>query len=50
MTLYNVKYDEKFWNDISLPAETNFYKKNIKELESLYNVPIITQFQYSNRN
>ena len=50
MTLYNVKYDEKFWNDVSLPAETNFYKKNIKELESLYNVPIKTQFQYSNRN
>ena len=50
MTLYNVKYDEKFWNNISLPAETNFYKKNIKELESLYNVPIKTQFQYSNKN
>ena len=47
---FDVKYDEKFWSNISLPAETNFYKKNIKELESLYNVPIKTQFQYSNRN
>jgi len=31
-----------------MPPETKFYKKNISELESLYDVPIETQFQYSN--
>ena len=48
MDEYKIPYNESFWKNISLPAETNFYKKNIKELESLYNVPIQTQFKYSN--
>ena len=49
MTLYNIPYNDKFWKKISLPAETNFFKKNISELESLYGVPIETQFEYSNK-
>ena len=50
MTLYKVPYDSVFWKNISLPPKTSFFKKNIKELESLYDVPIETQFKYSNRN
>ena len=49
MTLYKVAYDQSFWDNISIPPETKFYKKNIGELESLYDVPIETQFEYSNR-
>jgi len=49
MTLYKIPHNEDFWNSISLPPETSFYKKNIGELESLFNVPIATQFKYSNR-
>ena len=48
MTLYETQYREEFWKNISLPAETIFFKKNISELESLYGVPIETQFEYSN--
>tara|TARA_B100000795_G_C22771466_1_gene428074 strand:- start:983 stop:1699 length:717 start_codon:yes stop_codon:yes gene_type:complete len=49
MTLYKVPYNADFWKGISLPPETKFYKKNIGELESLYSVPISTQFKYSNQ-
>ena len=45
----NLVDDEEFWNIISLPPETKFYLKNIKELEGLYDVPIETQFLYSNK-
>jgi len=48
MTLFNIPYNSLFWKNISLPPETKFFKKNIAELESLYGVPIETQFQYSN--
>ena len=49
MTLYKIPYDEQFWMNISLPPETKFYLKNINELESLYEVPIETQFKFSNK-
>lgn len=49
MTLYKIPYDVNFWNNISLPPETKFYLKNVKELEGLYDVPIETQFLYSNK-
>ena len=49
MTLYKIPYVENFWNNISLPPETKFYLKNINELESLYDVPIETQFKFSNK-
>jgi hypothetical protein len=46
---YEIKYDAEFWRNISLPPETNFYKKSVKELESIYNVPLETQFNLSNK-
>lgn len=49
MTLYKIPYNQSFWDNISIPPETKFYKKNIGELEQLYGVPIQTQFEYSNR-
>ena len=49
MTLYKIPYKQSFWDNISIPPETKFYKKNIGELEQLYGVPIQTQFEYSNR-
>lgn len=48
MTIHKIRYDSDFWNTISLPPETTFFKKNSKELESLYGVPIEIQFKYSN--
>jgi len=49
MTLYDIPYNKYFWDNVSLPPETLFYKKNIVELESLFNVPIEDQFKYSNQ-
>ena len=49
MTLYKIPYNQTFWDNISIPPETKFYKKNIGELVGLYGVPIQTQFEYSNR-
>ncbi|MDB2418054.1 carboxypeptidase-like regulatory domain-containing protein [Flavobacteriaceae bacterium] len=48
MTLYNIPYNKYFWDNVSLPPETLFYKKNSRELESLFNVPIESQFKLSN--
>ena len=48
MTLYNIPYNKYFWDNVSLPPETLFYKKNSGELESLLNVPIESQFKLSN--
>ena len=48
MTLYDIPYNKYFWDNVSLPPETLFYKKNIGELESLFNIPIEKQFKFSN--
>ena len=48
MSLYKIPYRESFWNSISIPPKTRYYNKNIGMLESLYGVPIETQFKYSN--
>ena len=48
MTLYKIPYDEEFWNSVSAPPETKFYLKNLEEQEGFYDVPIETQFSYSN--
>ena len=48
MSLYRLPYNKFFWQNFSVPPETKVYKDNIKELESLYGVPIDTQFLYSN--
>ena len=50
MTLYKLDYNQNFWDNLSLPPETNFYKKNINELEVLLDAPIETQFKFSNSN
>lgn len=44
-----VKYDAVFWSNLSLPPETAFFKKNVKELESIYGVPLETQFKVINK-
>jgi hypothetical protein len=41
---YDIPYNSGFWKNISLPPETKFYKKSVKELESIYGVPLETQF------
>ena len=48
MSLYKINYNDNFWKNINLPPETSYFRKNISELESLYDVPIETQFKYSN--
>ncbi|WP_418263630.1 carboxypeptidase-like regulatory domain-containing protein [Flavobacterium faecale] len=46
---YDVKYNKSFWENTSLPPETAFYKKSVKELESIYGVPLETQFNAVNK-
>ena len=43
------KYNPVFWQNFSLPPATAFYKKSVKELESIYNVPLEVQFNAVNR-
>ena len=50
MTLYKRPYNKAFWKNLSIPPETEFYKKNISELENLFNVPISKQFEFSSKN
>lgn len=45
---YDIKYNAAFWKSISLPPETKFYKKSVKELESIFGVPLETQFNAVN--
>lgn len=44
-----VKYDFGFWRGLSVPPDTEFFKKIKKELEESYGVPLEKQFQYANR-
>jgi hypothetical protein len=46
---FKVDYNPLFWNSINLPPDTKFYKKSVKELESIYNVPLEIQFNSSNK-
>lgn len=39
-----VKYNPDFWSSFSMPPETAFYKKNAKELRSIYGVPLDVQY------
>ena len=43
-----VKYNEAFWKNLSIPPETKFYKKNVRDLESIYGVPLDEQFKLAN--
>jgi hypothetical protein len=49
MSNYESNYDVQFWESLSIPPETNFYRKNVEELEEIYNVPLEDQFKYANR-
>jgi len=42
-------YNPVFWNNLSLPPDTAFYKKIKSELESNYGVPLETQFRLVNK-
>tara|TARA_B100000989_G_scaffold257475_1_gene207025 strand:- start:769 stop:1956 length:1188 start_codon:yes stop_codon:yes gene_type:complete len=48
MSLYKIPYDDFFWKNFSLPPETNYFKNNKSELESIYKVSLETQFKFSN--
>jgi hypothetical protein len=48
MSLYKIPYNDNFWKSFSLPPETNYFKKNKNELESIFNVLLENQFKYSN--
>ena len=49
MSNYESNYDVQFWKSLSIPPETNFYRKNVEELEGIYNVSLEDQFKYANR-
>lgn len=42
-------YNPTFWANFSLPPSTAFYKKSVKQLESISGVPLETQFKAVNR-
>ena len=42
---YNLKYDPEFWETVSLPPNSKFYKESSKQLENIYGIPIETQFK-----
>ncbi|TXG36885.1 carboxypeptidase-like regulatory domain-containing protein [Seonamhaeicola maritimus] len=44
-----IKYNPYFWKNFSMPPETAFYKKSVKELESIYGVPLEQQFNAVNK-
>ncbi len=48
MSNYAPNYDEEFWESLSMPPETKFYRKNIEELEGIYGVSLEDQFKYAN--
>tara|TARA_Y100000746_G_scaffold8129_1_gene7281 strand:+ start:48 stop:1235 length:1188 start_codon:yes stop_codon:yes gene_type:complete len=48
MSLYKIPYNDNFWKSFSLPPETNYFKKNKVELESIFKVSLENQFKYSN--
>ncbi len=43
-----LRYNPTFWDNLSLPPDTAFYKKIKAELESNYGVPLETQFNLVN--
>lgn len=45
----SVKYNANFWKNLSIPPETEFYKKSVKDIESIFGVPLNTQFQLVNK-
>lgn len=45
----DVKYNPNFWNNFNFPPATEYYKERVKELESIYGVPLETQFNLVNK-
>lgn len=45
----HIKYNSNFWRTFNSPPPTEFYKKKVKELESVYGVPLETQFNLVNK-
>ena len=43
-----VKYNEAFWENLSMPPETEFYRKYARDLRSIYGVPLDVQFKLVN--
>lgn len=46
---YQIDYNPDFWKTLNLPPETKFYKKSVKELESIYEVSLENQFKSVNK-
>lgn len=42
---YDVVYKPDFWKNLNLPPDSKFYKTSSEQLESLYGIPIETQFK-----
>ncbi|MDO5969585.1 carboxypeptidase-like regulatory domain-containing protein [Flavivirga aquimarina] len=45
----SIKYNAFFWKNFNLPPATEYYKKSVNELESIYAVPLETQFNVVNK-
>lgn len=45
---YNLPYNPTFWEELNMPPDSEFYKKSVKELESIYGVSLQTQFNNAN--
>jgi len=45
----DVPYSASFWNNFTAPPATRFYKKSVRELESIYGVSIDVQFKTLNK-
>lgn len=45
---YSLPYNPTFWEELNMPPDSEFYKKSVKELESIYGVSL--QAQYKNAN
>ena len=49
MGLLDLPYHAEFWANLSLPPDTEFYKKIKSDIEGLYGVPLDTQFKLVNK-
>ena len=49
MGLVELPYNSSFWNNLSLPPDTKFYKKIKEGLESNYGVPLEKQYELVNK-
>lgn len=45
----DLPYNKKFWDDLSMPPDTKFFKQIKKELEGNYGVPLETQYNLVNK-